>query len=297
MSEALKETKFLMKKYKIKANKNLGQNFLIDDMALQDIANGAEICEDDLVIEIGPGLGSLTELLLEKAKKVICIELDKKMVKILRDRFIAYKNLEIINEDVLRINLNELIKEEKENDSSIKSVKVVANLPYYITTPIIMKLVENDLDIKSITVMIQKEVAERLIAIPSGKNTGAITYTIYYYCEGKKIREVDSSSFIPMPEVTSEVISLKLRKEPYVKVTSEKVFFNIIKSSFMQRRKTLLNALVNSGMFKDKEEGIDFLKKANLPENIRAENLKIEDFALLCNLFCQKYFQSPKNVI
>ena len=205
MSEALKETKFLMKKYKIKANKSLGQNFLIDDIALQDIADGAEICEDDLVIEIGPGLGSLTKLLLEKAKKVICIELDKKMVKILKDRFIAYKNLEIINEDVLSIDLNELIKQEREQDSNIKNVKVVANLPYYITTPIIMKLVENDLDINSITVMIQKEVAERLIAIPGTKETGAITYTMYYYCECKKIREVDNTCFIPEPEVTSRL--------------------------------------------------------------------------------------------
>ena len=292
----LEETKFIMNKYKVKANKNLGQNFLIDEQAIKDIVDGAEIESEDLVIEIGPGLGTLTAYLLEKAKKVICIELDKKMIKILNDRFIAYNNIELINADILKLDLNEIIEQEKQNNN-IKSVKIVANLPYYITTPIIMKLLESKLDIESITVMIQKEVAERLIEIPSGKNTGAITYTIYYYCEGKKIREVDSTSFIPMPEVTSEVINLKLRKEPYVKVTSEKVFFNIIKSSFMQRRKTLLNALVNSGVFKDKKEGIEFLKKSNLPENIRAENLKIEDFALLCNLFCQKYFQSPKNVI
>lgn len=292
MSEALKETKFLMKKYKIKANKNLGQNFLIDDMALQDIANGAEICEDDLVIEIGPGLGSLTELLLEKAKKVICIELDKKMVKILRDRFIAYKNLEIINEDVLRINLNELIKEEKENDSSIKSVKVVANLPYYITTPIIMKLVENDLDIKSITVMIQKEVAERLIAIPGTKETGAITYTMYFYCEGKKIREVENTCFIPEPEVTSEVINLKLRENPAVQVKDKKVMFKIIKSAYMQRRKTLINSLTSVGVFKNKEEGIQALKKLGLKEDIRPENMKIEDFAKLTDLFLNSISES-----
>lgn len=292
MSEALKETKFLMKKYKIKANKNLGQNFLIDDMALQDIANGAEICEDDLVIEIGPGLGSLTELLLEKAKKVICIELDKKMVKILRDRFIAYKNLEIINEDVLRINLNELIKEEKENDSSIKSVKVVANLPYYITTPIIMKLVENDLDIKSITVMIQKEVAERLIAIPGTKETGAITYTMYYYCEGKKIREVENTCFIPEPEVTSEVINLKLRENPAVQVKDKKVMFKIIKSAYMQRRKTLINSLTSVGVFKNKEDGIQALKKLGLKDDIRPENMKIEDFAKLTDLFLNSISES-----
>lgn len=292
MSEALKETKFLMKKYKIKANKSLGQNFLIDDNALQDIVNGAEISQDDLVIEIGPGLGSLTKLLLEKAKKVICIELDKKMVKILKDRFIAYKNFEIINEDVLRIDFNELIKIEKENDSNLKGVKVVANLPYYITTPIIMKLVENNLNLESITVMIQKEVAERLIAIPGKKETGAITYTIYYYCECSRIREVENTCFIPEPEVTSEVINLKLREKPAVQVKDKKVMFNIIKSSYMQRRKTLINSLTSVGVFKNKEEGIKTLKKLGLREDIRPENMKIEDFAKLTDLFLKNISES-----
>ena len=285
MSEALKETQYLMKNYKIKANKNLGQNFLIDDNALQDIADGAEIEDNDLVIEIGPGLGSLTQLLLEKARKVICIELDKKMIKILQERFIAYKNFEVINEDVLRINLDELIKLEKEKDSELKNVKVVANLPYYITTPIIMKLVENNLDIESITVMIQKEVAERLIALPGTKETGAITYTIYYYCESKKIREVENTCFIPAPEVTSEVINLKIRKEPAVLVQDTKVMFNIIKSAYMQRRKTLVNSLTNVGVFKTKEQGAEILKKIGLREDIRAENLSIEDFAKLTDIF------------
>ncbi len=287
MSEALKETKYLMKNYKIKANKNLGQNFLIDDIALQDIAGGADIHENDLVIEIGPGLGSLTKLLLEKAKKVICIELDKKMVKILKDRFLAYNNLEIINEDILRINLNELIKIEKEKDLKIEKVKIVANLPYYITTPIIMNLVENDLDIDSITVMIQKEVAERLIAVPGTKETGAITYTIYYYCESKKIREVENTCFIPEPEVKSEVINLKLRKEPPVQVKDKKVMFKIIKSAYMQRRKTILNSLSQVGVFKNKEQGLEFLKKLALREDIRPENMKIEDFAKLTDLFLE----------
>jgi len=282
------ETKFIINKYKVKANKNLGQNFLIDEQVIKDIIDGAEINNEDLVIEIGPGLGTLTAFLVEKAKKVICIELDKKMIKILNDRFIAYNNIKLINDDVLKIDFNQIIKEEKEKNN-IRKVKIVANLPYYITTPIIMRLIENKLDIESITVMIQKEVADRIIEIPGDKNTGAITYTVFYYCEGKKIREVENTSFIPMPEVTSEVINLKLRKEPYVKVASEKVFFNIIKSSFMQRRKTLLNALVNTGVFKNKEEGLEFLSQLNLDENIRAENLKIEDFAVLCNLFCEKY--------
>ena len=280
--DLLEETRFLMKKYKIKANKNLGQNFLIDKTVIDDIANGANIEEDDLVIEIGPGLGTLTAVLLEKAKKVICIELDKRMIKILNERFIAYQNFELINEDVLRINLNALIDEEKKK-SQYKNVKIVANLPYYITTPIIMKLLESKLDIYSITVMIQKEVADRLIEVPGGKNTGAITYSIYYYCESTKIREVENSSFIPMPEVTSEVINLVLRKSPPVNVKNEKVFFNIIKTSFMQRRKTLLNALTNTKVFLNKEEGLKYLKQANLREDIRAENLKIEDYALLSN--------------
>ena len=282
------ETKFIINKYKVKANKNLGQNFLIDEQVIKDIIDGAEINNEDLVIEIGPGLGTLTAFLVEKAKKVICIELDKKMIKILNDRFIAYNNIELINDDVLKIDFNQIIKEEKEKNN-IRKVKIVANLPYYITTPIIMRLIEDKLDIESITVMIQKEVADRIIEIPGDKNTGAITYTVFYYCEGKKIREVENTSFIPMPDVTSEVINLKLRKEPYVKVVSEKVFFKIIKSSFMQRRKTLLNALVNTGVFKNKEEGLEFLSQLNLDENIRAENLKIEDFAVLCNLFCEKY--------
>lgn len=282
----LEETKFLMKKYKIKANKSLGQNFLIDDSVIEDIVNGANIQSNDLVIEIGPGLGSMTSLLVQKAKKVICIELDKKMIQILNDRFIAYNNIELINDDVLKINLNEIIKQEKE-ENQIKDVKIVANLPYYITTPIIMKLLEENLDIESITVMIQKEVADRLIETPSGKNTGAITYTVYYYCESQKIREVSNTSFIPMPEVTSEVINLKLRKEPAIEVENKKVLFNIIKSAFMQRRKTLVNALVNTGVFKSKEEGLKILKTLNLREDIRAENLTIEDFGRICNIFCE----------
>ena len=285
MNKALEETKCLIKKYKIKANKGLGQNFLIDDSVLEDIVSGSEIEENDLIIEIGPGLGSLTKLLLEKARKVICVELDKKMVKILHDRFVAYSNLELINDDILRLNLDELIKQEREKDEKIKNVKIVANLPYYITTPIIMKLIENNLDIESITVMIQKEVAERLIAIPGNKETGAITYTVYYYCESKKIREVEKNCFIPEPEVTSEVIKLNLRKGNFVNVKDKKVMFNIIKSAYMQRRKTLINSLTNVGVFKSKEQGILALKSIGLKEDIRPESLKIEDFARLTDYF------------
>ncbi len=278
MENILEETKFIMKKYNIRANKSLGQNFLINSEVVENIVNSSEINKEDMVIEVGPGLGTLTKYLLEKAGKVLCIELDTKMIKILNDRFSEYDNFEIINADVLKVNLNEIIEENKKNET-IKNVKVVANLPYYITTPIIMKLLEDKLDIESITVMIQKEVADRLIEIPGGKNTGAITHTVYYYCESEKIMEVPNSSFIPEPEVTSEVIKMNLRKEPGVKIDNPKVMFMIIKSAFMQRRKTLLNSLTNTKVFINKEEGLNILKKLNLNENIRAEELSLQDFA------------------
>ena len=284
MGSTFDETKFIMKKYNIKPNKGLGQNFIIDDEVIEDIVKGATVTKEDLVIEIGPGIGSLTKILLENAKKVICIELDRKMIKLLNDRFFMYKNLELINQDILKIDLQKLIKEEK-SKSEIRNVKIVANLPYYITTPIIMKLVEENLDIESITVMVQKEVAERLIAIPGTRNAGAITYTVYYNCESEKIREVDRTCFIPEPEVTSEVIKLKIREQKSVNVTNEKIMFNIIKSAYMQRRKTLLNSLTNVGFFKNKEQGINILKKLGLREDIRPENLSIEDFARLSDVF------------
>ena len=287
MENILEETKFIMKKYNIRANKSLGQNFLINSEVVENIVNSSEINKEDMVIEVGPGLGTLTKYLLEKAGKVLCIELDPKMIKILNDRFSEYDNFEIINADVLKVNLNEVIDENKKN-GKIKNVKVVANLPYYITTPIIMKLLEERLDIESITVMIQKEVADRLIEIPGGKNTGAITYTVYYYCESEKIMEVPNSSFIPEPEVTSEVIKMNLRKDPGVKVDNPKVMFMIIKSAFMQRRKTLLNALTNTKVFINKEEGLNILKKLNLNENVRAEELSLQDFANIAQAITRK---------
>lgn len=287
MENILEETRFIMKKYGIKANKSLGQNFLINSEVVESIVDSSEISEDDMVIEIGPGLGTLTKYLLEKAGKVLCIELDTRMIKILEDRFSIYENFEVINQDVLKVNLNEIIKENKK-DGKIKNVKVVANLPYYITTPIIMKLLEDKLDIKSITVMIQKEVADRLIEVPGGKNTGAITYSVYYYCESEKIMEVPNSSFIPEPEVKSEVIKMILREEPAVEIENPKVMFMIIKSAFMQRRKTLLNALTNTKVFLSKNEGLEILKKLNLDENVRAENLTIEDFANIAKSILEK---------
>ena len=278
MENISQETKFILKKYNLKANKNLGQNFLINKEVLETITNSAEIGKNDLVIEIGPGLGTLTEFLLEKAKKVICIELDNNMVNVLKDRFILYKNLEIINQDVLKIDLNSIIKNEKESQN-IDNVKIVANLPYYITTPIVMKLLEDKLDIESITIMIQKEVADRLIERPGGKNCGAITYSINYYSEPEGIMEVDKSSFIPEPEVTSKVLKLKIRSVPKVKVKDCDKMFKIIKCAFLQRRKTLLNALVLNNIFSSKEEAIKIFNKLNLDINIRGEKLTLEDYA------------------
>lgn len=273
----LNETKFLMKKYGIRANKSLGQNFLISEEVVKAIIKGSEVSKEDLVIEIGPGLGTLTKYLLEKAGKVICIELDKKMIEILNDRFLLYDNIEILNEDVLKVDLASIIEKEKLNED-IKRVKVVANLPYYITTPIIMKLLEDKIDIESITVMIQKEVADRLIEIPGGKQTGAITYTVYYYCDSEKVIEVPKDSFIPEPEVTSEVIKLMIRREPIIKVQDEKNFFYLIKCAFMQRRKTLLNSLTNTHIFSSKEQGKKILDEVGLDINVRPEKLTIEDF-------------------
>ena len=282
MSNILEDTQFIMKKYKIRANKALGQNFLINQQVVDNIVESSQITKEDLVIEIGPGLGTLTKELLERAGKVICIELDKKMIKILMDRFSLYENFEIIHGDVLQIRLNKIIKEEKEKNG-FQSAKIVANLPYYITTPIIMKLLEDRLDLESITVMIQKEVADRLIAIPGERETGAITYSVYYYATAEGIMEVPNDSFIPEPEVTSKVIKLTLRKEPPVEVKSRGVMFKIIKSAFMQRRKTLLNALTNTKVFMSKEEGLRILKELHLDENVRAEKLTLQDFAEITN--------------
>ena len=277
MENILEETKFIMKKYNIKANKSLGQNFLISQEVVEKIVDCSEITKEDLVIEIGPGLGTLTKYLLEKAGKVICIELDTKMLKILEDRFSLYNNFEIINEDVLKVDLKNIIKTEKEN-TKIKNAKIVANLPYYITTTIIMKLLEEKLDLESITVMIQKEVADRLIAIPGQKNTGAITYTVYYYATSEGIMEVPNNSFIPEPEVTSKVIKLNIRKEPVVKPKDKEKMFKIIKYAFTQKRKTLLNSLTNNKIFNNKQKGIEILNSLEINENIRPEELTLQQF-------------------
>lgn len=277
MKNILEETKFIMKKYNIRANKSLGQNFLINEEVVKNIVECSKIEKEDLVIEIGPGLGTLTKYLLEKAGKVICIELDTKMLQILEDRFSLYDNFELINNDVLKVDLKNIIEKEKTQEK-IKQVKIVANLPYYITTPIIMKLLEEELELESITVMIQKEVADRLIAIPGEKNTGAITYSVYYYASSEAIMEVPNSSFIPEPEVTSKIIKLNIRKEPVVTPKDKEKMFKIIKYAFTQKRKTLLNSLTNNKIFENKQQGIEILNSLQINENCRPEELTLEQF-------------------
>lgn len=281
MENLYNKTKFILKKYNISANKSLGQNFLINDSVVDKIVESAEITKEDLVIEIGPGLGNLTEFLLEKAGKVIAIELDERMLEILNDRFSLYDNFEIINEDVLKVDLNKLIKTNK--NEQIKNAKIVANLPYYITTPIIMKLLEEKLDIQTITVMVQKEVADRLIATPGEKLSGAITYSVYYYATSESVTIVENNSFIPEPEVDSEVIKLSIRKNPPVELLDEDQFFKTVKASFMQRRKTLINALVNGGILKSKQDAKKLFDDLNMNYNTRGESLSIEMFAEISN--------------
>ena len=286
MENLYNKTKFMLNKYKLSANKNLGQNFLINDEVVERIVDSADVNEEDLVIEIGPGLGNLTEYLLNRAGKVIAIEIDNRMIEILKDIFSLYNNFELLNQDVLKVNLDELIKINK--NEKIKRAKIVANLPYYITTPIIMKLLEEKLDIESITVMIQKEVADRLIAVPGSKLSGAITYCVYYYATAESVTIVENNSFIPEPAVDSEVIKLLIRKEHPVELEDESEFFKLIKVSFMQRRKTLINSIVNGGIVKNKEEAKKLFDDLDLDYNVRGETLTIEQFARMSNYIVAK---------
>ena len=269
----LETTKFLMRKYNIIASKSLGQNFLIDESIINNTIKEAEICKDDLVIEIGPGLGTLTEKLLEKAGKVICVELDKKMIEILQERFFLFDNIEIINEDILKIDLNAIIEKNK-----FEKTKIVANLPYYITTPIVMKLLEDNLNIDMITVMVQKEVADRLCARTGTREAGAITYAVEYYSKAKKLFIVPNTSFIPMPSVESEVIMLEIRKEKEHKLKDEEKLFELIKYAFMQRRKTFINAVQNLSFCGGKENIRKVLQDLGIDEKVRGEALTLEDF-------------------
>ncbi|MBR1540747.1 MAG: 16S rRNA (adenine(1518)-N(6)/adenine(1519)-N(6))-dimethyltransferase RsmA [Clostridia bacterium] len=276
----IQETKFIMDKYGIKANKNLGQNFLINEEIVNGIVEKATISKNDLVIEIGPGLGTLTSRLLERAGKVIAVELDKNVLTILNDRFKLYQNFELIHQDILKTDLKELIQSNFNHE--ITSCKVVANLPYYITTPIIMKLLEEKLDLKSITVMVQKEVAQRLTAVPGkDKEAGAISYSIYYYSDAEIVLSVPKTCFIPSPDVDSSVINLMLLKQPRVQIENEAFFFRIIRSAFSQKRKTLINSLVNTKIISSKQEAESILSNIGLDPRIRPEELSLQDFVSL----------------
>ena len=266
------KTAELVKKYNFKFSKSLGQNFLVDDSVPRDIVLGAEVDENDLVIEIGPGVGTLTAQLLNKAKKVVAIELDNDLIPILTQEIGDNPNFTLIHNDALKVNFNEIIGDEK-------SVKLVANLPYYVTTPIIVKLLKENYNFKSLTIMIQKEVAERINAEPSNKDYGALSLLVQYYCNTRIVRKVPPQCFIPRPKVDSIVIRLDRLDEPKVKVENEKLFFEIIRSSFNMRRKTLWNGVKNIGLSKEKLE-LAF-EEAKIDPKRRGETLTIEEFALL----------------
>ena len=276
------ETQAILNTYKIQANKSLGQNFLIDDCVIEKIIESSNIEKEDLIIEIGPGLGVLTERLLKKSNNVVVIEIDKKMIEILQNRFCLNRNLEIINNDVLKVDLEKLIKNKKEQ-TNINKVKIVANLPYYISTPIIMKLLENRLEISEIIVMVQKEVAQRLGAETGTREAGAITYAVEYYAQATPIIDVPKESFIPSPKIESQVIKLEVRQNPKIEVEDEKLLFNIIQKSFMQRRKTLSNALINNRKLDSKEEVEKMFKTLEIPSNVRGEKLTLEEFGKIAN--------------
>jgi 16S rRNA (adenine1518-N6/adenine1519-N6)-dimethyltransferase len=267
-------TKEVVKKYGFRFTKSLGQNFLIDDSVLMDIVEGAEVNEQDFVIEIGPGVGTLTRELLKRAKKVCSIELDADLIPILKEELKEFDNFEIVHKDALKVNFNEIIGEEK-------SVKVVANLPYYVTTPIIAKLLNEGYNFKSLTIMIQKEVGERMAAKPNTKDYGALSILVQYYCDIKVIRKVSPGSFIPQPKVDSIVIKMDKLPAPSVSVKDEKLFFRVCRESFNMRRKTLWNALKNLKINSEIIE--EAFNKADIDSKRRGETLSLQEFANLTN--------------
>ena len=279
----LSKTRSIMNKFDIRANKRYGQNFLIDDNVLENIVNASNVTEEDLVIEIGPGLGNLTEYLLDRAKYVLLVEIDPKMIEVLNHRFADRKNFTLINNDILQVNIDEMVEKIKEEKGfEFRKVKVVANLPYYITTPIIFKLLEDENIISDITVMVQKEVAERMVAAPKSKEFGILTLMVKYFSEANIEIIVPNSSFIPEPGVTSAVISLEKKRNYDVK--NEKVFFELIHKAFAQRRKKMTNSLVATKFNNmTKEEIEELFVRCNLSTNTRAEELEIEDFINIVN--------------
>lgn len=271
----------VLQKYKFNFQKKFGQNFLIDTHVLDKIIRESGVTKDDLVIEIGPGIGTMTQYLCENAREVVAIEIDKNLIPILQDTLSAYDNVTVINEDVLKVDIKKLAEEKNGG----KPVKVVANLPYYITTPIIMGLFESHVPIDSITIMVQKEVADRMQEGPGSKEYGALSLAVQYYAKPEIVANVPPNCFMPRPNVGSAVIRLTCHEKPPVEVEDEGFMFNIIRASFNQRRKTLVNGLGNAAFLSvTKEQVAEALEKMELSPTIRGEALSLEQFATLSNL-------------
>lgn len=271
----------IIKKYNFAFQKRFGQNFLIDGHVIDKIISAADISEKDTVLEIGPGIGTMTQYLCENAGKVFAVEIDKNLLPVLDETLGDYDNVTVVNEDILKVDIKELVGEDT-------SIKVVANLPYYITTPIIMGLFENHIPAESITVMVQKEVAMRMQAKPGTKDYGALSLAVQYYAEPYIVANVPANCFMPRPNVGSAVIRLKKWENPPVKVSDEKEMFKLIRASFNQRRKTLQNGINNSGELNyTKEQVVDALSKMGLSESIRGEALTLEQFAMLTDLLLE----------
>lgn len=262
-------TQEIVKKYNFKFSKSLGQNFLHDESILDSIVEGADVCKDDLVIEIGPGVGSLTAKLLQKAAEVVSIELDNDLIPILENELSQEENFTLIHDDALKVDFKEIIKDHK-------SVKLVANLPYYVTTPIIVKLLKEQYNFKSLTIMIQKEVAERIDAEPNCKEYGSLSLLVQYYCNTKIIKRVSPGAFIPQPKVDSIVIRLDRLEKTRVDVTDEDLMFKIIRNAFNMRRKTLLNGVKFLNM--KKEDILKAFENASIDPKRRGETLSLEEF-------------------
>ena len=268
------KTKKIVEKYGFSFKKNFGQNFLVDERVLGKIVSSAEISKDDVVIEVGPGIGTLTQALAKEAYKVVAVEIDTTLVPILGELLSDFDNIEIINEDILKVDVNAIA--EKYPD---KKIKMVANLPYYITTPIIMNVLENHIPVESITVMIQKEVAYRMKAQPSTKDYGSLSLAVKYYCEPYLVANVPQNCFMPRPNVDSAVIKLTVMDKPKVQVNNEKFMFEFIKAAFSQRRKTLVNCIFSSGLLTlSKDEIGKMLNGLGYDERVRGESLTLEDY-------------------
>lgn len=292
---AASNTREIIKKYNIRLTKSLGQNFLNNDEVVSRIVDVTTADGDDLVFEIGPGIGSMTKELAERARRVVAIEIDRHLMPALKEIFGSSPNVEIINEDVLKVDFRRLIENKLSlhgGNGAFKKVKVAANLPYYITTPIIMKLLEENPGIDSMVFMVQKEVALRMVAKPGGKDYGALSVAVQFYSKPEIAFNVPPHYFIPQPEVDSTVISLQIHKTPPVDVKDTKMFFRIVKAAFGQRRKTLINALSNAGVFnQSKEQMAAMLGTMGIDERQRGETLSVAQFAELSNLFSCKQSQ------